>query len=272
MVLVTMTGNILKQHILNSCAIMKLWFIEVYQISHKWIVELNASIKQSTPNQNLWGIKLAFFWAEWEFLVLYALYLYNCTPVCHIHWVTPAELVTKEQPDVSKVCIFRCGAYVLIPEKVRNNKLSPKSELMVFLKFRLGHKSNMMFMWSPKNILFYGATALFDETIFSKCETQKMPLVTLMMTLIQFNPLPQPPMASTHQPPPPHCGFGQLGPGSDEAKPSSAPGEVTQGRPHWSGRERNVPNKPGNVYPSGTRVDNSAWKSGLVRLFAPQWL
>ena len=78
--------------------------------------------------------------------VLYALYLYNCTPVCYVHWVTPAELVTKEQPDVSKVCIFGCGAYVLIPEKVRNNKLSPKSELMVFLKFRLGHKSNMMFM------------------------------------------------------------------------------------------------------------------------------
>ena len=35
----------------------------------------------------------------WEFSVLYALYLYNRTPVCRVRWVTPAELVTKEQPD-----------------------------------------------------------------------------------------------------------------------------------------------------------------------------
>jgi len=36
----------------------------------------------------------------------------------------------------------------------------------------------MMFMRFPNNVLFYGATALFDETMFPKCDTEKTPTVT----------------------------------------------------------------------------------------------
>jgi len=54
----------------------------------------------------------------WEFCVLHANYVYNCTPVCHLEWKTPNELVFKEKPNVSHLCILGCGAYVFIPREV----------------------------------------------------------------------------------------------------------------------------------------------------------
>ena len=68
----------------------------------------------------------------WEFAVLHGLFLYNRTPFRRSKWITPRELVTKDKPDLSNLKVFGCGAYVYIPEKGRANKLSPKSELMIF--------------------------------------------------------------------------------------------------------------------------------------------
>ena len=114
----------------------------------------------------------------WEFCVNHAVYLYNRTPIRRVKWVTPIELTDKEIPDLSKLKIFGSGAYVFIPKEIRKNKLSPKSELMTFLGYRFGHESNMIFMRAPNNVLFYGTTALFDETLFPKCPTTKVPPVT----------------------------------------------------------------------------------------------
>jgi hypothetical protein len=36
----------------------------------------------------------------------------------------------------------------------------------------------MIFMCAPNNVLFYGTTALFNETLFPKCPTTKVPPVT----------------------------------------------------------------------------------------------
>ena len=49
---------------------------------------------------------------------------------------------------------------------------------MTFLGYRFGHEANMIFMRAPNNVLFYGTTALFDETLFPKCPTTKIPPVT----------------------------------------------------------------------------------------------
>ena len=95
-----------------------------------------------------------------------------------LKWVTPLEFSGKDAPDLSKLKVFGCGAYVFIHKDARKNKLSPKSELMVFLGYRSGHESNMIFMHAPNNVLFYGTTALFDETLFPKCPTYKIPPVT----------------------------------------------------------------------------------------------
>ena len=104
----------------------------------------------------------------WEFSVSHAVHLYNRTPVRRLKWKTPYELLHKKVPDISHLCVFGCGAYVYLPEEVRKNKLSPKSELMVFLGYPEGMKG-YLFMRFHNNSLFRGATAVFDETYFPKC-------------------------------------------------------------------------------------------------------
>ena len=130
----------------------------------------------------------------WEFCVLHAHYLYNRTPVVRLKWNTPIDVATDKTPDLSKLKIFGCGAYVFLPKEVRKNKLSPKSELMTFLGYRFGHEANMIFMRAPNNVLFYGTTALFDETLFPKCPTTKIPPVTQIRNKKKKSGETQPPV------------------------------------------------------------------------------
>jgi hypothetical protein len=104
----------------------------------------------------------------WEFAVLHAVHLYNRTPIQRLKWKTPFEIIHKHAPDVSHLRVFGSAAYVFIHEDVRANKLAPKSELMVFLGYPDGVKG-YLFMRLHNNSLFTGATALFDESLFPKC-------------------------------------------------------------------------------------------------------
>jgi hypothetical protein len=54
-----------------------------------------------------------------------------------------------------------------LPEDVRSNNLSPRSELMTFICLVEGTKG-YIFMRSPNNIVFTAIQALFDETLFPK--------------------------------------------------------------------------------------------------------
>jgi hypothetical protein len=42
-------------------------------------------------------------------------------------------MLKLQRPDVSYFRVFGCGAYVFLPEEVRQNKLAPKSESLVML-------------------------------------------------------------------------------------------------------------------------------------------
>jgi len=46
----------------------------------------------------------------------------------------------KVKPDLSKLHVFSCGAYMFLPEEVRANKLTPKSELMTYIRYETGVK------------------------------------------------------------------------------------------------------------------------------------
>jgi len=46
----------------------------------------------------------------------------------------------KVKPDLSKLHVFGCGAYVFLPKEVRANKLSPRSELMTYIGYETGIK------------------------------------------------------------------------------------------------------------------------------------
>jgi hypothetical protein len=74
------------------------------------------------------------------------------------------------KPDVAHLRVFGCGAYVFLPEDVRSNNLSPRSELMTFTGLSEGTKG-YIFMRSPNNNLFTTIQALFNEMLFPKCPT-----------------------------------------------------------------------------------------------------
>src|SRR6201984_1837554 len=109
----------------------------------------------------------------WEFSVLHATHVYNCTPLRRHNWRTPYETLNGDIPDIAHLRIFGCGAYVHIPKKIRNNALSPKSELMIYLGHTEGIKA-FTFMRTKNNTVFTSATALFDEDVYPKCPKSRM--------------------------------------------------------------------------------------------------
>jgi hypothetical protein len=106
----------------------------------------------------------------WEFAVNYAVHVYNRTPLKHSSndYKTPFERLHHTKPDVAHLGVFRCGAYVFLPEDVQSNSLSPRSELMTFIGLVKGTKG-YIFMRSPNNNVFTTIQALFDRTLFLKC-------------------------------------------------------------------------------------------------------
>jgi hypothetical protein len=110
----------------------------------------------------------------WEFAVNYAVHVYNCTPLKRSSndYKTPFERLHRTKPDVAHLRVFGCGAYVFLPEDVRSNNLSPRSEMMTFIGIVEGTKG-YIFMRSPNNIVFTAIQALFDETLFPKCPNMR---------------------------------------------------------------------------------------------------
>jgi hypothetical protein len=75
-----------------------------------------------------------------------------------------------EKPHVDQFRVFGCGAWVLIPQETRANKLAPKSKLMTYIEQDL---SSGIFMCAPNNVVFCSANAQFNETFFPKCSDNK---------------------------------------------------------------------------------------------------
>jgi hypothetical protein len=210
----------------------------------------------------------------WEFAVLHAVHLYNRTPIQRLKWLTPFQIIHDETPDVSHLRVFGSAAYVFLPEDIRANKLAPKSELMVFLGYPDGVKG-YLFMRLHNNSLFTGATALFDEGVYPKCpkmrNDQRRGFVPVGDTPIED------PIEDINIPT--EAGIDDLddddlsGPslpkkrsdpdrdndltGNDDADldPPDAPipapqqgGENVPPPPRRSGRHRDAPVRPGNVY------------------------
>jgi len=66
--------------------------------------------------------------------------------------------------------------YVFLPKEVRASKLTPKLELMTYIRYETGIKG-WKFM-QPSGAIFTGATATFDETLFPCCPGAKTPAKT----------------------------------------------------------------------------------------------
>ena len=53
--------------------------------------------------------------------------------------MTPKERFTGKKPDVSHLKVFRCIAYVHVPNELRK-KLDPKAEKCIFIEYSLEQK------------------------------------------------------------------------------------------------------------------------------------
>lgn len=113
----------------------------------------------------------------WEFSWDHAVHVYNCPPLKHLEWQTPYQVLTGRKSDISHFQVFRCGVYVYLPEEVRKNKMSPKSETIVYLGQPAGYKG-YCFYWLKTQRIFIVATAVFNETYFSHCPDGKQQRMT----------------------------------------------------------------------------------------------
>jgi hypothetical protein len=125
----------------------------------------------------------------WEFALDHATHVYNRTPMRRLEWRTPTEWLNKERPTVEHLRVFGCAAYVFIPAEVRENKLAPKSELMVYLGNHPGGKG-WIFMRGPNNVIFSAAQATFDESIYPKCPKTSVRPYTRLQTPAPVTPHP----------------------------------------------------------------------------------
>jgi hypothetical protein len=92
------------------------------------------------------------------------MHLSNLTPIKHLDWKTPNEILTKEKHSVTHLKVFGCAVYVYLPKEKRVNKLAARSELMTYIGWVQGIKG-YRFM-TVDNRVFMGATATFDEMVF----------------------------------------------------------------------------------------------------------
>ena len=203
----------------------------------------------------------------WEFAVLHAVHCYNRTPISRLNWRTPYMSLHGEAPTISHLRVFGCGAYVHIPEDRRTNKLDPKSEQMIYIGHTEGIKA-YRFMRIKNNTVFTSTTALFDETVYPRCETLRVRGTTRVDEPVENQPpmeddqSPTQPIPSgfdddmpTHRPPKqrqnredaPDRDGGSVAPEEPEAQPPPPPAPEPA-LPRRSVRLRKVPTRPDNVY------------------------
>jgi len=107
----------------------------------------------------------------WEFVFATATHVYNHTPIKHLKWKMSQEIFTGEKPKISHLRVFGCGAYVYLPSEVCANKLTPRSELMIFI----GYEDNgyRFICHTQGNVIFCSTQAIFDEEHFPKCPSSR---------------------------------------------------------------------------------------------------
>ncbi|CAB0017700.1 unnamed protein product, partial [Nesidiocoris tenuis] len=109
----------------------------------------------------------------WGEAVLAAAYLKNRTGTSTLEkGVTPAEVWYGYKPDLSRIRVFGCTAYIHIPPEDRNSKLDPRSRRMIFT----GYCSNGYRVWDPvKRKITSARSVIFEEEppVVTKVEVGK---------------------------------------------------------------------------------------------------
>ncbi|KAF8626438.1 hypothetical protein AX17_006558, partial [Amanita inopinata Kibby_2008] len=103
----------------------------------------------------------------------HAMHLYNMTLQQKLKWKSPYHILYGNKLHLGHLQVFRCAAYIYLPDEKHPNKLAPKAELMVYLGRPEGTKG-WLFM-KQNNSIFISTTAVFDESWFPRCKDQSQP-------------------------------------------------------------------------------------------------
>jgi len=126
----------------------------------------------------------------WWDALQYAALLHNVSPMRSLSDCTPEESWSGNKPDVSRLCVFGCKAFVHIPDKMRG-KLSAKS---------LVHRPSGRFLESRNIIFDEGGTNTSYERVILDANDTSLPLIALAPTPSSA-PVPTPSLStSTSEP------------------------------------------------------------------------
>jgi len=135
--------------------------------------------------------------AYWWDALRYAALLHNVSPTRSLSDSTPEESWSGNKPDISRLRVFSCRAFVHIPNKLRG-KLSAKSLVCTFIgyaqqrkAYHLVHRPSKRFIDSRDVIFDKGGTSTSYEHIILDTNDTAAPLVTTTPTL-SSTPVPTP--------------------------------------------------------------------------------
>ncbi|KAI8813713.1 hypothetical protein BJ742DRAFT_661834, partial [Cladochytrium replicatum] len=69
----------------------------------------------------------------WEYAMQYAIDISNCSPKKSQQGITPYACWYGKKLNVSRVRVFGCDAYVLIPTSMRDGKMGDRAWRMIFV-------------------------------------------------------------------------------------------------------------------------------------------
>jgi hypothetical protein len=119
----------------------------------------------------------------WQDAVETALHIYNRQPMRHHEWKTPIEQFNGDQPDVSYFRVFGTCAYVWIPSDQRQDKLSPKSEEMIFIGYESNTKGHCFGLKRGDEYSFQRMLSLMKKFFLIVPETKKMDLPLFLLKM-----------------------------------------------------------------------------------------
>ena len=110
----------------------------------------------------------------WQDAVEIPLHIYNRQPMCHHDWKTPIGSFRGDKPNVSYFRVFGTLAYVWIHPDQQQDKLSPKSEEMIFIGYEPNTKGYCFWSQQQHKCSFPLGPFLMNKLFLIVSEVKRM--------------------------------------------------------------------------------------------------
>ena len=148
---------------------------------------MNRTLVKTTRTMVLYANLPHKFWAEAQST---ATYLWNRSPTKAVCGMTPHEAWTGEKPQVDRIQVFRCQAFVI--PKGERKKLDSKSRRCILLGYGMNTKGYRLYdplkkkVFHSRDVIFNEQKSGFEES--SQAQKEPQPLV---ISNVQMNPQTQ---------------------------------------------------------------------------------